>query len=147
MKKLLMVGLLFILSITFFGCSSISGNEGNIADGENALSMNDATVKTVQYHNSSRVKSFFDFPTTIKEGDTVTKEITVGGKYPGLTLKVDLTVKVNKEDDKYIVLLKEDYNIKINGKKAISFWKYVVSKDNVVLLDKSEDGYLVNTIK
>jgi hypothetical protein len=115
---------------------------------EKKLTKDEALVKAIEHHNTSvEVKSDYDFPATIKEGNTVTKEVKVGGPAPGVTLNLEMTAEGKKEGDKYIVILTEDYNATVSGTKAISYWKYEVSTHGVKLMDKKENGNSVKGIK
>ena len=115
---------------------------------EKELTEDEALVKAIEYHNAlAEVKSDYDFSVTIKDGDTVTKEVKVGGPPPEATVNLEMTVEVRKEGGKYIIVLTEDYNVTISGTKAVSFWKYEVSNEGVKLLDKKEDGNLIKIIK
>ncbi|MGD9678524.1 MAG: hypothetical protein AB7V16_09285 [Vulcanibacillus sp.] len=115
---------------------------------QNNEAADNALLKVVEHHNSlAEVQSDYIFPITIKEGDTVAKEVNIGGPSPGATVILEMTVAIEKEDDEYLVILTEDYNITVNGKDAISYWKYKVSADEIMLLDKKENGNLIRIIK
>jgi len=138
-NKALIFGIILLFGITLFGCS-VNENE--------ELTESEAIIQVIEKHNVSEdVISDIDFPITMKSGETISKEFKTGGPAPGTILDLELTVKSERNDNKYYVTLSENYNITINGTNAISFWKYEISADGIKLIDKKEDGHLVWTIK
>lgn len=94
----------------------------------------DAIKKATKYHNTSVEKaSKIDFP-IMKSGQTISKEVLIGGP-PGNKTILDMSVSVNTENNKYIVTLYENWNI---GDGEISYWKYEVTKKDIILIDKYE---------
>ena len=153
MKKLFMVSLVLIFSLSLFGCSNIksasSPNENQVVNQEEnkEFTKEDAIANAIKYHNASEeVRSNFNFPKTIKPEEQFTKKIEIGGK-KGNTTQLDMAVNTEDNNGSYIVILTEDYNVMVNETAAISYWKYEVSKEYVKLLEKKEDGNLVNIIK
>jgi hypothetical protein len=162
MKKTFMLGVILLLSISLYGCSPnensnlpqinqqpsnyVTKTDSNPEQKE--ITQSDAILKAIEHHNTSgEVNSDIDFPTTIKPGETVSKEYKTGGEAPGLTLNLEQTVEAERDGKKHIVILTEDYNVTVSGTKAISFWKYEISTDEVKLIDKKEDGNLAKIIK
>lgn len=153
---------IFILAImlTFlFACSS-NDSRNNSDDFEkkqkiikesnvnnNEFTKDDAILKVIKYHNTSDDVEFgYEFPISIKENNPVTTQIDSGGRH-GSKLLLKQTVEVIKNKNEFIITLKEDYNIKIQGKDVISYWKYDVSSNNLKLIEKNEGGKAIQVIK
>lgn len=140
MKKMLRSFALILLCFTLFGCNAYktTTNQRKI----------DNAIKMALNHYNSTVKDTPDikFPTTMKSGNIITKKIETG-RPQGTPIKLDMSVIAVKQNTQVIVTLTKDYNIMINGTKAISYWKYEITNNHIKLLDKKEDGRLVNIMK
>jgi hypothetical protein len=153
MKKILFMSAVILLCFSLFGCSvnktnKVSANNQSTNGRKNAeFSLDGAVKKAIDKYNSTEKDTpEIDFPTTMKSGDTVSKTIQIGGK-EGNTTKLDMSISAKKDGNNYIVTLTKNYNITVNGTKAISSWKYEIAKDSINLLDKRENGKLINNIK
>ncbi|HLQ98399.1 MAG TPA: hypothetical protein VK135_06880 [Candidatus Dormibacteraeota bacterium] len=92
--------------------------------------------QTIDYHNDNKSPNETPpFPKTIKAGETISREVTKSGN----TIQVDATATVERKNESYVVTLTIDYNTILNEEKAISFWKYEVSKDEIEMIDKNDD--------
>jgi Na+-transporting methylmalonyl-CoA/oxaloacetate decarboxylase gamma subunit len=157
MKNLVLAFLIVFAITSMYGCSQITKTEIKKDDSEaqeNIEIQNDelekkdeAITKAIQYHNGSEdVKTPYTFP-IIKEGDTIWKVVHVGGRYPGNTFDLEMTIEVKHTGNHYVVILIEDFNAVINDKKVLSYWEYEVTGENVKLIDKNEGGYFIQMIK
>lgn len=147
MKKLFIISL--ILSLTLVGCSSSSKASNENLQATKVSKFTEASALKMainQYNIDDRGKMDYKFPLSITVGNTVSKEVPVGGPVGNKT-KLDMKNSVKTSGTNYIVTLTEDYNYVVNGTKAISYWKYEVSPDGVKLLHKSENGSIINVVK
>lgn len=79
-----------------------------------------------------------------------TREILVraGGPAPGTSVRVILETKVEEiSKGDYLFTLTKTWNIKINGKQPVSWWKYRVTGDNIKLMEYEDNDRMVNIIK
>ncbi|NRD76567.1 hypothetical protein HPT25_03560 [Bacillus sp. BRMEA1] len=153
MKNILLLSAVLLLCLSLFGCSLNKGNHVSANNQSanskkiNELSLGSAVKKAIDKYNSTETDTTdIKFPTTLKSGDTISKTIQIGGK-KGNTTKLDMSIRAEKEGNNYIVTLSKNYNITVNGTKAMSSWKYEITNDSINLLDKKEDGKLINDIK
>lgn len=153
MKKILLTSTVILLCFSLFGCSvnktnKISANNQSTNGTKNEeFSLDGAVKKAIDTYNSTEKDTpEIDFPITMKSGVTVSKAIQIGGK-EGNTTKLDMSISAKKDGNNYIVTLTKDYNITVNGTKAISSWEYEIANDSANLLDKRENGKLINNIK
>ena len=153
MKKIFLISTVLLLCFSLFGCkcnkaNQISANNQSAnSKKSNELSLGSAVKKAIdKYNNTETDTTDIKFPTTMKGGDTISKTIQIGGK-KGNTTKLDMSIGAEKEGNNYIVTLSKSYNITVNRTKAISSWKYEITNDSANLLDKKEDGKLINDIK
>lgn len=74
--------------------------------------------------------------------------VNVGGKAPGLAVRVLLETRADKVDTGiYAVTLTKAWDIKIDGKKPVSKWRYIVSGDEVELFSYDDNDNMVKVIK
>jgi hypothetical protein len=152
LKKIFLVCTLNVLIFAMLGCSVEKTNKTTANPTTNQatnkeLTIDEALAKAINNFNLTvKDNSDNDFPQKIKAGETISENIKIGGVKENTT-KLDISVKVKKDGNKYTVTLTKDYNITVDGTKAISIWKYEISNNEVKLLDKSENGNLVRIIK
>jgi hypothetical protein len=150
LKKIFLISLIWALALV--GCSSLSqvSHQNHQATKVSKFTATSALKIAINhYNNDERVKldyKFPKFPLSITVGKTVSKEVPVGGP-GGHKTKLYMKNSVKPSGTNYIVTLTEDYNYVVNGTKAMSYWKYEVSPDGVKLLDKSENGSIIQLVK
>lgn len=87
-----------------------------------------------------------DFPD--KPGEVKTIEVRTGGPAPGIIVKAELTTQVERDgDNTYIITLTKEWKAMINGKQPISFWKYKVEPDNIVLIESEDNDAVISLIR
>lgn len=160
MKRVITLMIFGLITISLFGCDSKKTHqpERSITDNssveqnqkskvEKQLTEDEAIYKTIQHHNNKieSIKGFM-FTETTAVNQKVSKEIDIGGRCC-ITTQLDQTVEIEQDGQSYIVTLKEDYNMTLNDKKMVSYWKYKVSIHEVKLMEKDESGYSVMVIK
>lgn len=148
MKKVSLILSFMLLSIGLLGCQQNNEVKNDTSAKSNEIKESQALDETIKFHNNSTDESNIDnnFPTTINSRETISKEVEIGGKY-GSASTVDMSAKLEKSEDSFIVTLTKNYNVMVGEKEAISYWKYEVSNSEVKLVDKKEDGKLVNLMK
>lgn len=104
-----------------------------------------ALTQAVKYHNDNKSSKDISFPSTIKVGETISKEVEVDSA-PGKIAKVDATVDVEKNEKSHIVKLKINYNTKLNDTETIGYWEYEVSKSEIKIVDKKIEDNLKKII-
>lgn len=132
MKKTLLFTLLVCIFISLVGCGKVSSVSNN-----NEFTQDKAIHIVIKDHS--------EFPSN--NVDTLIKKLPTGGP-SGTNADVKFTTNIEKSSgNAYTVTLTKDWGITVNGKYVKSFWKYKVTPDNIVLLDKSDNDYLPGTIK
>jgi hypothetical protein len=81
-----------------------------------------------------------DFP---KRSGTKRLNVKIGGMY-GSRANLELTTKVDKViDETYEVTFIKDWNTIVNDINIVSYWRYRVDENNVVLINEDDkDGYM-----
>lgn len=160
MKKIVFRLLLSLLLLFLFACSIKSNTEGstvkdrtvkeqkNLTDKDKVLfTQGEALLRTIRYHNTSDEPiNGHTFSVTMSEHDKISQKVQIGGKCCQTT-QLDQTVDIDKKNNLFLVTLKENYNMNINGREMISYWKYEVSSEKVKLLEKDESGFSVYQMK
>lgn len=143
MKKIALSSLIILLIATIIGCSNskASSPQTNKFTAQAAL-----RIAITHYNKVDKGKLDYKFPLSTTVGKTVSKEVTVGGP-AGNKTKLNLKNSIKPSGTNYIVTLTEDFNYIVNGKKAISYWKYEVSPNGIKLLDNNENGSIINEVK
>lgn len=132
MKKAISCIISVCICLSFIGCakSSSTASDGTF-DEAKAISM--------------VVKDYPDFP--LNQSGVITKKLPTGGP-PGTTAEVKFTTKVEKSSSAtYMITLTKDWGISVNGKYALSYWKFKVTQDSVKLLESVDNDYLSETMK
>lgn len=137
MKKTLTRIFIFALNIgtavLVFNSASVRGTDEH----GSVFSAADAVSKVIREHP--------DFP--YNTGKVIIEKLPTGGP-SGTTANVKFTTKVrNSGKERYIVTLTKDWGITVNGKYAISSWKYAVTPDSVTLAECIDNDYLPNMMK
>lgn len=150
MKKIFIISLIWALALVGCSSSSQASNQNHQSTKVSKFTATSALKMAINHFNKDdRVKLDYKVPKfslSITVGKTVSKEVPVGGPV-GNSTKLDMKNSVKPSGTNYIVILTEDYHYVVNGTKAISYWKYEVSPDGVKLLDKSENGSIINEVK
>lgn len=122
---LLVLIILFIL----IGCSKAipENNKQEIGQAINKFDENYAISKAIKEHP--------EFPSTIGSKKISLNDVGMQGS----SLMGSLETKAEKVGkDEYTVTLTKNWNIKVNGTDAVSYWKYKVTPDNITLIDSKE---------
>ena len=91
------------------------------------------------------IKDHPEFPSN--KADTITNKLPIGGK-SDTTVDVKFKTSIEKSlGDVYNVTLTKDWGITVNGTYVKSFWKYKVTPDNVVIVEKVDNEHLPSIIK
>ena len=65
-----------------------------------------------------------------------------------MMLKVDLKTNVQTADKgTFVITLSKDWHYSIDNKQVKSYWKYKVSKNNIILLNSVDNEHLIDGIK
>jgi len=132
MRKTLSVIVLVCIFISLVGYGKTSSAANNNGFSE---------VKAI----SMVIKDHSEFPSN--KVDILTKKLPTGGP-SGTTADVKFTTNIEKSSgNTYTVTLTKDWGITVNGKYVKSSWKYKVTPDNVILLEKVDNDYLPGTMK
>lgn len=127
MRKFLVLIISAFLCVSFSGCA---------AAGSNSFTEAKAISMAMQSHK--------DFPSN---QSTVTKRLPTGGPQ-GATAAVKFTTKAEKSSgNSYIVTFTKDWQTSVNGKKAVSTFKYKVAPGSVTLLQNDDNDNIVKTMK
>jgi hypothetical protein len=162
LKKIVFRLMLVLLFPSLFACSidynteGITGND-QIIKGQKIINhthkdkeiftKGEVLQRTIRYHNTSDEPiNGHTFSVSMSEHDKTSQKVQIGGKCCQTT-QLDQTVIIEYENNLFLITLKENYNMKINGREMISYWKYEVSTEKVKLLDKDESGFNVYLIK
>lgn len=120
-------------AVLVFNSASVRGTDKQ----GSVFSAADAVSKVIREHP--------DFPHDT--GKVIIEKLPTGGP-SGTTANVKFTTKVkNFGKGRYIVTLTKDWGITVNGKYAISSWKYTVAPDNVALIECIDNDYLIGMMK
>ena len=132
MRKTLSFILLVCIFISLVGCGKVSSVASN-----NEFTQDMAISMVIKDHS--------EFPSN--KVDILTKKLPTGGP-SGTTADVKFTTNIEKSSgDVYTVTLTKDWCMTVNRKYVKSFWKYKVTPDNVILLEKVDNDYLPGTMK
>jgi ABC-type glycerol-3-phosphate transport system substrate-binding protein len=79
-----------------------------------------------------------------KEFETIT-----GGPAPGAKVKGTLTTtaEASSDPDTYTVTLTKNWNVSVNGKKLMGYWKYKVTPQTVQLVESEDNTDLIRIVK
>jgi hypothetical protein len=117
--------ILFLLAI-LAGCST-----------NNSITESEAITQALKSHP--------DFPKI--SGETKIIEVPTGGKH-GSIASAYLTTKAEKVDKKtYHITFTKDWNLKINGKDILRYWKYRVTPNGYKLIESQGNDRVLQTIK
>lgn len=94
-----------------------------------------ALSQVIDYHNKNE-KASIPFPNNLRVDEMISKEVEVEGN----TTLLQVTTEAEKNNNKYIIKLIKDWNVKVDGVDAVSYWKYVIDDSEIKLLYKKEDG-------
>jgi hypothetical protein len=132
MKKTLSFIVFVYIFISLVGCEKTSSVANN-----NEFSQDKAISMVIKDHS--------EFPSN--NVDTLIKKLPTGGP-SGTTADVKFTANIERSSgNAYTVTLTKDWGITVNSKYIKSSWKYKVTPDNVVLLEKVDNDYLTGTMK
>lgn len=136
MKNIFLLAL--IVPFLLLGCSESipKSNKQELGQAINKFDENYAISKVIKEHP--------EFPSSVGS-----KEISLDdvGKQ-GHKLMGSLETKAEKSgQNEYIIILTKKWNIKVNGTDAVSYWKYKVTPDNIILIDSKEKADIIDTIK
>jgi hypothetical protein len=131
MRKILFFIFSVLILISLAGCIKTSSASSKGFSEDNAISM--------------VIKDHPEFPSN--KVNTITKKLPIGGP-AGTTADVKFKTNIEKfSGDAYNVILVKDWGITVNGTYVKSSWKYKVTPDNVVLVDKVDNDYLPEIMK
>lgn len=159
MKKWFVLSIL--LSLMVAGCEAksevvqVNENQQQVAqnqdnkqtDKQEKLTKQEALRQVISFHNSNdQVEMVHAFPADIKDGETLSKDVEIGGPI-GSKAKLSQTANVVIQNGTFIVSLTQDYHMSINNTKAINRWKYELSNTGIKLIEKEEHGNAIRIIK
>ncbi|MDP4144953.1 MAG: hypothetical protein Q8936_10810 [Bacillota bacterium] len=131
MRKILFFVFSIFILISLAGCNQTSSANNNVLSQDEAITM--------------VIKDHPEFPSN--KVDTLTKKLPIGGP-SGTTADVKFTTNIEKSSgNAYTVNLIKDWGLTVKGKYIKSYWKYKVTPDKVVLIEKVDNDYLVATMK
>jgi hypothetical protein len=102
------------------------------------FSQSDAIIMVLKEHP--------EFP--LKIGEVKTVEVGVGGPCCDNKVRAELTTEVEKiGKETYIVTLTKDWNFTFSGNYVLSYWKYKVSPNGLLLIDSVNEDELPSGIR
>lgn len=134
MKKVFcLAAAICIIMTTFIGCEGVKQEKkGDLNNDDVVQSQNFSEDMAI----SNAIKDHPEFPDKVGIKEL---KVHIGGPYD-YKCPVKLETKVEKESsDSYQVILTKTYGIKIGNKVPVSYWKYSVSQDKVLLLESVDN--------